>query len=130
MLARLHYFIGVTPFAQWHDPMNHRFDFPGPQQIEYLAKILMGPHGAADQADLFAEYKADIDLRLRSAGVAHDDDSTAPGDGLHAFGNGGFADIIHHDIHPPSRGKLKNLLDPINLGSIQDNIGPQLLGPF
>ena len=84
MLSLFHHPVGVTTFAQRHDPMNNRFDFAGPQQIEYVAKILMGSHSAADKTDLFAKYKANTDLSLRSAGIAHNDDPPTPGDGLHA----------------------------------------------
>ena len=39
----------------------------------------MRSHGAPDEADLFAKNETNVDFGLRAAGIADDDDPTAPG---------------------------------------------------
>ena len=77
LFAFLQHLHGLRALPERHDPVDEGPQLPGMQQGGDRSEVLMGPHGAPDQRDLFGKDVAQVDFRHRSAGVSHDDDTPA-----------------------------------------------------
>jgi len=97
-------------------------------ELEDCAQFVPGAHVRAEDRKLAGEEETDIEFGIRAGGGTTGDQTSAGGQALEAFAEGGFADVFEDDIDTVIVGKAANFLGNRHDAVMNDFIRAKLLG--
>src|SRR5712692_4965494 len=125
-------FVGAAAFRQRKDAVNHRTKPPLAHQLHDGEQFVFAPHVRAQNRELPAEKKAQVNLRVIPGGRPAGNQAPAGSEARHAVVPRGCADVLEDRVHAALAGQPLHLFMNLLLAVVDGFVGAQFarLGKF